>query len=324
MVETVPSREQLVPTSAFSVSNGGLPSPTALRNYSALLKTSTFNQMFTKKSEQCGVNGRKYATDCETGNGSVSPGKDSTDPRQISPVPSPEAETFLHHKRTVSPYADPLDGVVGDRNVDDSPKRTDACVEPEVKTECPSGLYYKNSLDIRKSQLFLNNLTETGTNRAIGSSFSIDSILSKGTVTSSNHPRMSAGFHPGLHLGHLAAAASTFGASSADFLAVAYPNLYNSAAANYMSQAAASALVALNMANGGFHHGHHHSLHGAPPKRKRRHRTIFTEEQLEQLEATFEKTHYPDVVLREQLALKVDLKEERVENVAKAKYEYVT
>lgn len=52
---------------------------------------------------------------------------------------------------------------------------------------------------------------------------------------------------------------------------------------------------------------------GPPPKRKRRHRTIFTEEQLEQLEATFDRTHYPDVVLREQLALKVDLKEERVE-----------
>ncbi|KAL1375657.1 hypothetical protein pipiens_017369 [Culex pipiens pipiens] len=48
-------------------------------------------------------------------------------------------------------------------------------------------------------------------------------------------------------------------------------------------------------------------------KRKRRHRTIFTEEQLEQLEATFDKTHYPDVLLREKLAVKVDLKEERVE-----------
>ncbi|KAL4715577.1 hypothetical protein ACJJTC_009203 [Scirpophaga incertulas] len=58
-------------------------------------------------------------------------------------------------------------------------------------------------------------------------------------------------------------------------------------------------------------------LAGPPPKRKRRHRTIFTEEQLEQLESTFDKTHYPDVVLREQLALRVDLKEERVEGYIK-------
>lgn len=49
------------------------------------------------------------------------------------------------------------------------------------------------------------------------------------------------------------------------------------------------------------------------PKRKRRHRTIFTEEQLDLLEGTFQKTHYPDVLLREELAMKVDLKEERVE-----------
>lgn len=68
-----------------------------------------------------------------------------------------------------------------------------------------------------------------------------------------------------------------------------------------MSQAAAAVAMAVSQHN------------APPPKRKRRHRTIFTEEQLEQLEATFDKTHYPDVVLREQLALKVDLKEERVE-----------
>jgi len=48
-------------------------------------------------------------------------------------------------------------------------------------------------------------------------------------------------------------------------------------------------------------------------KRKRRHRTIFTEYQLEELERTFHRTHYPDVLLREQLAVKVELKEERVE-----------
>jgi len=34
-------------------------------------------------------------------------------------------------------------------------------------------------------------------------------------------------------------------------------------------------------------------------KRKRRHRTIFTEEQLEQLEEAFNRTHYSDVMMRE-------------------------
>lgn len=38
-------------------------------------------------------------------------------------------------------------------------------------------------------------------------------------------------------------------------------------------------------------------------KRKRRHRTIFTEEQLEKLEEAFNRTHYPDVMMREGLSM---------------------
>ncbi|VDK84067.1 unnamed protein product [Litomosoides sigmodontis] len=48
-------------------------------------------------------------------------------------------------------------------------------------------------------------------------------------------------------------------------------------------------------------------------KRKRRHRTIFSEEQLQILENAFQGTHYPDVMLREKLAVQCELKEERVE-----------
>lgn len=80
-----------------------------------------------------------------------------------------------------------------------------------------------------------------------------------------------------------------------------------------VAHVAAAAQMQAHSTHGPLSHHNVHLGHGPPPKRKRRHRTIFTEEQLEQLEATFDKTHYPDVVLREQLALKVDLKEERVE-----------
>lgn len=63
------------------------------------------------------------------------------------------------------------------------------------------------------------------------------------------------------------------------------------------------------------HHNQQHQLHRSAtmPTRKRRHRTIFTEEQLEQLEKTFQMTHYPDVVLRQEIADRIDLKEERIE-----------
>ncbi|XP_011847198.1 PREDICTED: homeobox protein goosecoid [Mandrillus leucophaeus] len=51
----------------------------------------------------------------------------------------------------------------------------------------------------------------------------------------------------------------------------------------------------------------------ASPPLQARHRTIFTDEQLEALENLFQETKYPDVGTREQLARKVHLREEKVE-----------